>query len=284
MEKTPVLRVVTVAYNSGEELVELLAALPGATKQSYESVIVDNGQDSTYVDLAAERHGATVLSFGHNLGYGSAINRGAEGFRGEWILVVNPDLVLAPGSIDTMIAESRFWPRGGVFGPRILTPEGKVYPSARRFPTLVSGIGHAALTRVWPSNPFSKAYRGANLPGHSRAADWLSGACMLVRREAFEQVGGFDESYFMFFEDTQLCRDLREAGWRSVYVPTALATHDQSLSWRARPEPMIRAHHASARNYIGQIYSKPWQTPIRVALQAGLKAREAVEVRTACAR
>lgn len=284
MEKTPVLRVITVAYNSGEELLELLATLQLATTKPYETVIVDNGQDATYVDRAADYYGAKVLNFGRNLGYGSAMNRGAEGFEGEWILIVNPDLTFRPGAIDALIEESKYWPRGGIFGPRILTPEGEVYPSARRFPTLVSGIGHAALTRVWPANPFTKAYRGENLPGHSRAADWLSGSCMLVRREAFEEVGGFDESYFMFFEDTQLCRDLREKGWRSVYVPAGIAVHDQGLSWRARPEPMIRAHHASARNYVSQVYAKSWQAPIRAMLKAGLKARESLEVHTSHAR
>lgn len=274
MDKTPSLRVVIVAFNPSQELFDLCTSLEKATLKPYEIVIVDNGQDPSVVDEAAQKFGAEVIRSGKNLGYGAGVNRGAEGFMGDCLLVVNPDVRFEAGSVDTLIDELAFWPRGGAFGPRILTPEGEVYPSARRFPNLVSGAGHALLGRIWPSNPFTRVYQGEKREGHSRRADWLSGSCILFRREAFDEVGGFDESYFMFFEDTQLCRDLRVKGWRSVYVPHAVVVHEQGTSWRDQPEDMIRAHHASARTYLMRAYSRPWQAPIRAMVKAGLAARQ----------
>lgn len=279
MEKSPSLRVIAVAFNPGDELEAMLVSLAEACSEPYEIVICDNGTQSEAVDDAQARFGARIIRPGRNLGYGRAVNLAAEGFQGQWLLIVNPDVVFKPGCVDTLVAETAFWPRGAAFGPRILTVDGELYPSARRFPALVSGAGHAMLGNIWPGNPFTRRYRGENRAGHSRRTDWLSGACVLVRREAFREIGGFDERYFMFFEDTQLGRDFRTARWRSVYVPNAVAVHDQGTSWRERPEEMIRAHHESAIAYMEGIYSKRWQAPVRWAVRGALHLRKRIEVR-----
>ena len=193
--------------------------------------------------------------------------------------MVNPDVVFLPGAIDKLIAAAAAWPRGGAFGPLVRDRAGTVYPSARKFPRLVSGVGHALLVGVWPNNPFSRAYRENADTTRAHVVDWLSGSCLLLRREAFDAVGGFDESYFMFFEDTTLGEQLASAGWQSVFIPDAEVVHDQGASWRNKPENMIRAHHRSAARYLDGVYSKPWQAPLRWALRAGLKAREELLVR-----
>ena len=271
MDTSTPLRIITVAYNSGDELRAFAASLAAATSRPYELVICDNGQDSSVVDAVAQEYGAQVIRSGENLGYGRAINAGAKGYAGDWFVLANPDVHFEAGSIDTLLEATQYWPRGGAFGPRIITTNGKVYPSARRFPGLIAGTGHAMLKDVWKSNPFSRWYHGHNQLGHSRRADWLSGACLLIRREAFEEVGGFDDDYFMFFEDTQLGKDMLEKRWRSVYVPRALVTHDTSKSWRDQPDSMIRAHHESAEKYIAKAYPKKWQAPIRRVTQIGLR-------------
>ena len=317
------LRIVTVAFNPGEELALWAESVGEATRRAVDVVIVDNGTDAEMVDAVGRIYGAAVLRPGWNLGYGTAVNRGvkalrersagtaapdpsagsfggrpfnAQGLAGnaqgsaggeglfdlrdsEWIVVVNPDVVFLPDAIDKLIAAAAAWPRGGAFGPLVRDRAGTVYPSARKFPRLVSGVGHALLVGVWPNNPFSRAYRENADATRAHVVDWLSGSCLLLRREAFDAVGGFDESYFMFFEDTALGEQLASAGWQSVFVPDAEVVHDQGASWRNKPENMIRAHHRSAARYLDGVYSKPWQAPLRWALRAGLKAREELLVR-----
>ena len=310
------LRIVTVAFNPGEELALWAESVGEATHRAADVVIVDNGTDAEMVDAVGRIYGAAVLRPGRNLGYGTAVNRGVKALRersagtaapdpsagsfggrpfnaqgsasgeglfdlrdSEWIVVVNPDVVFLPDAIDKLIAAAAAWPRGGAFGPLVRDRAGTVYPSARKFPRLVSGVGHALLVGVWPNNPFSRAYRENADTTRAHVVDWLSGSCLLLRREAFDAVGGFDESYFMFFEDTTLGEQLASAGWQSVFIPDAEVVHDQGASWRNKPENMIRAHHRSAARYLDGVYSKPWQAPLRWALRAGLKAREELLVR-----
>lgn len=267
------IRVVTVAYNSGTQLADFVESLPGAFSTPYELVMVDNSGFNEDAFALARRHGGQYICPGDNLGYGRAANLGAAGFTGRWLFVVNPDVVFAPGSGDAMISGARLWPKGGAFGPRIETPEGEIYPSARRFPRLGSGIGHALFADVWPNNPWSRAYRENADTRHAHTVDWLSGACLLLRREAFAQIGGFDDAYFMFFEDVALGEALARAGWQSVFLPQAHISHEQGTSWRERPARMIREHHRSAAHYLDEVYRGPLYAPLRVALHTGLRAR-----------
>ena len=156
-----------------------------------------------------------------------------------------------------------------------------VCPSGRALPSLVKGAGHAVLGRVWPSNPFSAAYHTADRGGSggSRTVGWLSGACLLLPAAAWRRLGGFDDDYFMFFEDVDLGARVGRAGWLNVQVYDSVVIHEQGASWKARPEKMIRAHHASARRYLSGVYDAPWQAPVRWLLSSGLRLREELEVR-----
>jgi N-acetylglucosaminyl-diphospho-decaprenol L-rhamnosyltransferase len=222
-----------------------------------------------------------VVTPGDNLGYGSAINAGVAAVpsRSEWVLVANPDLRWAPGSIDAMIAAGRD-PEIGVVGPLILTPGGEVYPSARRLPSLRTGIGHALFAPVWPDNPWSRRYRADRDPQpRRRDAGWLSGSCLLIRRSAFEAVGGFDEKFFMYFEDVDLCARIGAAGWRIVYDPSASVTHAGGHSTSAHSARMIREHHRSAYRYLAAKYHAWYLWPLRAGLRVGLWARALIASR-----
>lgn len=278
MEKGQPLRIVTVAFNPGQELADLAASLPGATTAAYELVIVDNGTEHAVVDRVAQAHGARVVRSGKNLGYGSAANVGLSDAPGEWGMVVNPDVVFSRGSIDSMLESTSKWPRGGAFGPLILTEENEVYPSARHFPRLTVGTGHALLSHVWPGNPFTRAYQRNSSIEAEHPVDWLSGSCLLLRLKAFAQAGGFDESYFMFFEDTQLGEQLKAAGWQSVFLPRAQIRHEQGSSWKDKPAAMLRAHHRSAVHYLNGVYSAPHLAPLRLFLRVGLWVRGELQV------
>jgi len=275
-------RVICIVFHPGAELEDFATSLKGASASPVELVLVDNGTDDTVTRAVAEAHGARVLRPGINLGYGGGANAGADDADTPWIVVANSDLVWGPGSLDEMIEAAARHPRAGALGPALLNPDGTVYPSARELPSLTQGAGHALFTRVWPGNPWTRAYQQRQqLAGGERTAGWLSGACLLLRREAFEQVGGFDSSYFMFFEDLDLGERLGKAGWENVYVPSARVTHVGGTSWRERPARMISAHHASAAQYLCRRYHRWYQWPVRAVGTLGLKVRERVELRAA---
>ncbi len=276
----PRVRVVCVTYHPGPELVDFCDSLRLATSADVELVLVENGTDDSSARSAAAAAGGTVLSAGANLGYGRAANLGAAGADQPWLVVANPDIVWHPGSLDRLLEAAGRHPGAGALGPAVLNPDGTHYPSARELPSLRQGVGHALLGRIWPTNRWTAAYqrRQETVGDSERTAGWLSGACLLLRREAFEQVGGFDEGYFMFFEDVDLGERLGLAGWANVYVPGAEVTHAQGTSWRERPAPMIRAHHASAARYLSRRYHRWYQWPLRVAIRLGLAGRRTVEI------
>ncbi|TRW47661.1 glycosyltransferase family 2 protein [Georgenia yuyongxinii] len=274
-------RVVSVTFNPGDELEAFARSLADATSRPVTLVLVDNGSDPSVVDDVAARYGATVLRPGRNLGYGAAANLGAREGEEPWVVVANPDLVWHAGALDELLAAGARHPRAGSLGPRILNLDGTLYPSARAIPSLTQGAGHAVFARFWPGNPWSRAYRRQQevVEASEHAVGWLSGACLLLRREALAPLGGFDERYFMFFEDVDLGDRLGRAGWQNLYVPTAAVVHDQGASWRERPTAMIRAHHRSAEQYLHGRYAAWWQAPLRWAITLGLRTRAWWETR-----
>ena len=272
-------RVIVVTYNPGETLEAFVYSVGAATTSlAVEIIVVDNDSSDGAAQAVSGDGRARLIETGANLGYGAAANLGARDADAEWLVICNPDIVWHPGALDALLTATERWPAAAAFGPTILEPDGSIYPSARALPSLRTGVGHALFSRLWPSNPWTRRYRGVT-DGRERVAGWLSGSCLAIRREAFEAIGGFDERYFMFFEDVDLGRRLGAAGCASVYVPAATVTHLGGHSWRARPEPMIGAHHSSAAQYLAQRYSAWYQAPVRLALRTGLAVRQRAQVR-----
>jgi N-acetylglucosaminyl-diphospho-decaprenol L-rhamnosyltransferase len=244
---------VVVDHDAGELLVACLRSL-GA--QVDEVVVVENGDHAAALAiLSRARIEVPVVHPGRNLGYGSGANRGvaatsAEGPPiSEFVLVCNPDLQLHPGAVAAMVHRldlDRSW---GAVGPSILSADGEQYPSVRPFPSMLDAAGHALLGLAWPHNPFSQRYRPQPPADAAAEADWVSGACFLVRRRAFEDVGGFDEGYFMFAEDMDLCWRLHRAGWAVGFEPSAVVTHVQGFTTARYPYRMLLAHHRSALRF-----------------------------------
>ncbi len=276
--------VVTVTYSPGDHLVTFLDSLPAATDRGAFVVLADNGStDGVPEAQAAERDDVEFLPTGGNLGYGSGVNAAVRHLRGrrqagevddEFFLISNPDVTFAPGSIDALIDCARRWPDAAAIGPRIDEADGAPYPSARVVPTLGNGIGHAIFGTVWPGNPWTRAYRDNADMEHERTAGWLSGSCLLVRWDAFEAIGGFDERYFMYMEDVDLGDRFNRAGWRNVYCPAARITHDKGHAAGEVPELMLPAHHESAFRFQSDRLPHWWQAPVRGALRVGLKIRQ----------
>lgn len=270
------LTVVVVTYSPGAALTGFLDTLALATSRPYDVVLADNGSTDGAPERAASRPGVTLMPTGGNLGYGRAANAGAAKASGRWLVVANPDVTWAPGALDALLGVAERWPRAGALGPAIRTPDGALYPSARALPSLGRGIGHALAGWWWPSNPWTAAYRQERGTPREGATGWLSGSCLLLRRAAFDAVGGFDPSYFMYFEDLDLCERLGRAGWQNVYAPSAVITHQGAHATQRAHAAMVRAHHRSAYLYLSRRYPGHRHLPLRLVLRAGLAARAAL--------
>ena len=247
--------VVLVTYESAEDLAACLGSLPAAAgPHELEVVVVDNASRDASAEIA-RRLGVKVLENPANLGLSRAIDIGAAATAAPWLLLVNPDTRLAAGSLARML-ETAAEPTVGCVGPHLRNSDGSEYPTGRRFPSILVGAAHAALGTVWPGNPATRRYHLADLD-RSRPVpvDWVSGACMLVRREAYEAAGRFDAGYFMYFEEMDFCLRLAKAGWRVVYDPVAEVTHMLGGSTRSAPYRKVWNHHRSALRFYRRRYA-----------------------------
>ena len=282
MTDDPALTVVTVTYSSGTHLDRFLSSLTVATDLPLRVVIADNGSVDGAPEEAVERYpGTELLRTGGNLGYGTAVNRGIAAVAPdqEYVLVANPDVVWGPGSIDALLEAARRWPGAGTLGPLIRDPDGAVYPSARHLPSLVRGGMHAVVGFAWKANPWTKSYRQEHTEPSERPVGWLSGSCLLLRRKAFDAIGGFDERYFMYMEDVDLGDRLGRAGWLNVYVPGSEILHDKGHSTGREPDRNLRAHHDSTYTYLSDRHPQWWQAPLRWTIKGALRVRAGAAVR-----
>jgi N-acetylglucosaminyl-diphospho-decaprenol L-rhamnosyltransferase len=274
----PDVQVVVVTYSPGACLAAFLDSLRQATRRSYEVVLADNGSTDGAVEAAARRPEVTVRRTGGNIGYGRAANVGAQASTAEWLVVANPDIIWRPGSLDMLLDAAARYPDAAALGPAIVTPDRRLYPSARALPSLGRGTGHALCGWWWPGNPWTAVYRNERGQPAETAAGWLSGSCLLLRRGAFEQVRGFDPAYFMYFEDVDLCDRLSRAGWRNIYVPAAVVEHAGGHATARMPAEMLRAHHRSAYRYLAARHPGWRWLPVRLALAVGLALRYLLSV------
>jgi N-acetylglucosaminyl-diphospho-decaprenol L-rhamnosyltransferase len=209
-------------------------------------VVVENGEPGSTVAALRDRD-VTIVEPGLNLGYGRGANRGVARVKDhELVLISNPDVVVHHGAVAALVVALDAQPRVAIVGPQIRRPDGSVYPSHRVFPNFWLAGLHALLAPIWPTNPATRRYRSRHDDG---TVDWVSGACFMIRRSAFEEVGGFDERYFMFAEDMTLCWDVHQRGWDVAAVDEAVVTHVEGLSRQRATRSMIWAHHRSALRF-----------------------------------
>jgi N-acetylglucosaminyl-diphospho-decaprenol L-rhamnosyltransferase len=271
---------VVVNYNSRRHLEVCLTSLraDGVARL----VVVDNGSsDGSEAVAGAGSAGLVWVPAGCNLGYGRAANLGAAqpaAASARYLLVCNPDLDVRPGAVAALVAALDRDPSLGVVGPRLCNPDGTLYPSARTFPDLLDAMGHGLLGMVAPRNRFTRRYRLLDWD-HSGPAkvDWVSGACFLVRREAWDGVGGFDPAYFMYMEDVDLCWRIGRAGWGVGYQPEAEVVHTQGVSADLHPYRMLAAHHRSMWLFARRTTSG-WRRLALPVVMIGLGARFVVTV------
>ena len=280
---TPVrsaISIVVVNWNSGDylraNLDAIFAHMPPA---GWDLTVVDNRSTDGSDRCALERGPACRLVRNpRNLGFGAAVNRGVACTDGDFVLIMNPDCRLEAGAAQTLAAVLEQEPDCAIAAPRLLDTDGGVQGSARGDPNLLTGIfGRSSrLTRLFPrSAPARRNVRAADLADAGRVAhvDWVSGACMLARRSALAAIGGFDERYFLYWEDADLCRRLRAADLTVRYVPDARVRHAAGVSSRHARGAAVRAFHASAFLYYATHVAPGRWDPRRWLAWAVLRAR-----------
>ena len=240
---------VVVNFESGPLLVECIGSLLGDTSAGpAELVVVDNAsKDDSLAKLLAAHPTVHVVRSPGNVGYARAANLGTAATKAPIVAVLNPDTVIEWGTAGALVSRLEHDSRLAACGPRLHNPDGSDYPSARTMPSIPVAIGHGLLGLWWPTNPFTARYRqlGAD-PARPRLVDWVSGAAIWLRRRALDDVGGWDERFFMYLEDTDLCWRLRGAGWEVAYEPGGVIVHVQGASASRRPYRMLVEHHRSA--------------------------------------
>lgn len=237
--------VVVVSYNSRTSLCRCIVPLVGV--RDINVIVVDNDSTDDSLDAIAELL-ITAFPSGRNGGFAFGCNLGWRMGRAPFVLFLNPDAAIAPEDVDVLAGALEQDPGLGAVGPRIENQKGSLEYSQRRFPTIRSTFAQALyLHRVFPFAEWSdQLMRDPDCYERRGEPDWVSGACIMVRRAALVAIDGFDERFFMYSEDTDLCWRLREHGHRIGYTPFATCAHSGGAS---APRPCLLPVLAASRVY-----------------------------------
>jgi GT2 family glycosyltransferase len=277
--------VLIVNFRGYADLERCLESLAAYVTPGDEVIVVDNESDPAQLASVARVHPAVrLIPSAENLGFAAGINLAARHARGTFLLFLNPDTVVE-GPVITVLEE---WlcghPDTAVAGPRVLNGDGSTQPSARKFPGFSTLFGGRStwLTRRYPGNPCSRHnLLGLDATG-PLSADWVSGSCLMTRRDVFERLGGLDESFFLYWEDAEYCWRVAKLGFRRAYLPAVPVRHFCGGSARYNVGRAIREFHVSAR----RLYRKHGGVPARIGAplsHAGLYVRGELRVRRALA-
>jgi N-acetylglucosaminyl-diphospho-decaprenol L-rhamnosyltransferase len=232
----PRLSVVIVNYHSWNDTAQLVRQMlrsPALREGEAEIVVVDNHSPPHPLTRQLRRlSGVSLRRWRSNRGFARAVNEGCRLSQGDWLLLLNPDVTLEAGFLDKALARAdqlaEQEPHLGIVGFRLRNPDGSMQLSAGPFPTLFGTLARLARPRT------RRKYQDLSL-AQPQAVDWVTGCCLLVRRSCWEQLGGFDTDFFLYYEDVDLCARAAERGWRVCYEPSLAVTHHQPLHARTVP-------------------------------------------------
>lgn len=255
--------VVVVTYDALPWLERCLESVCGE-----EVVVVDNGSSDGTVDVVRERFPEVVLLERENRGLAAGWNAGIEAASGRWLLLLNADAWLTEGSLERLLAFGDSRPDAGMVGPRLLNLDGTLQRSVRGFPTLWRlATEYLFLRKLAPRSRLLNGFYAGGF-GHDevREAEFVMGACMLVRRDAIEQVGPLDESFFLFSEETDWAYRFRRAGWKVLFFPGAECVHVGGASHGGRLfRENVRGHLRFLAKHRGEPYAERARRLLRTA-------------------
>lgn len=248
MSSPPDLSVVVVNWNTEELLAQCLRSVyETADSVVVEVLVVDNGSTDGSVEMVRREFPLVrLIENVENVGFARANNQAMEVSYGRYVLLLNSDAALRPGALQTMCRFMDQHSEVGIVGGKLLNPDGSFQASYMDFPAIWDEV--LLLTKLY------RLFRPPSFPSHSlsesqevREADWVPGACLMIRQEALEHVGGLDEDYFMYSEEVDWCWRVRQAGWKIFYLPGAKVLH-----WGGQSIGLVPVHKRS-RVYRGKL-------------------------------
>jgi N-acetylglucosaminyl-diphospho-decaprenol L-rhamnosyltransferase len=273
----PAVAVVIVSFNVRDLLASCLTSLGGGGDPDLEIVVVDNASSDGSADTVRAAFPAVrVIQNAENRGFAAASNQGTAATGAPYVLSLNPDTVVSPSAVARLRDYLDAHQDVGAVGPKIVRPDGSLDLAARRsFPTPgVAFFRITRLSRVFPHSPtaarYNLTFRGVD---EVQEIDAGTGACLLFRRAALDQVGLFDEAFFMYGEDLDLCYRLKRAGWKVMYVPQAQIVHVKGASSRQRSQRMIREFHRAMTLFFRKHYRATTPAPVAALVYGGIQLR-----------
>lgn len=274
----PDLSVLIVNYRTGDYLSRCLASLERHRGDiSVETIVIDNASGDGSQEPARDRPGTVLIENPRNVFLSPAWNQAAGLAGGRWLLFLNPDTELLHGTLGEYVTIAQASPKAGIIGPMIRNTDGSVYPSGRAFPRILDAVGHALFGSTRPDNRFTSRYHlGGWDRTSAREVDWVSGACMLMPRAAYEAVGGFDESFLLYGEELDIATRLRDAGWDVRFEPAIEVLHAGGVS-TGRSRRMLRLHSSSIYRYYRKHRAVGWRRYTLPLAWAFLRLRAEIE-------
>ena len=209
---------------------------------------MDNASTDNSVEMVKTHFPEIILlESPENLGFAKANNLGSKKAQGDFLVFLNPDAILSEASFEKMLRYLELHPDVGLIGPRLIYENGDFQISTGLFPKILSEFKMSRLARKVKNRTFREKL--ASQFETSQDVNWLTGACLMLRRSLFEQINGFDDKLFMFFEDADLCKRVYEAGLRVVYFPETEIIHQHGLTYGRRPESIAPQYRKSQRYY-----------------------------------
>jgi GT2 family glycosyltransferase len=269
----PRVSVLVVSYNAREHVLACLAAIAAHVSIAHEVVVVDNASaDGTVAAVRARFPAAAVVANEANVGFSRANNQGLRVARGPYVLVLNGDAEVGPGCVEALAAVLDASADTGIVGPRTRFPDGRIQVSFGPRPSPLAEWRQRRLVLGVRAGRGASLDRAEALAAREHEPAWVSGSCFLARRAALDAVGGFDEAFFLYEEDVDLCLRVRAAGWRIVYTPRAEVVHHLGASMaQAASRSALEYHRSHLR-----LYEKHNGAAARALLRASLFARGAL--------
>lgn len=275
--------VVVVSWNARDHLAKCLDRL-GAIRASGASpvadvVVVDNASEDGSGELVSTRYpGVRLLASGVNLGFAGGANRGIRGTGEEFVLLLNPDVEPTAEAVASLARALSGRPDAGAAGGLLVDRDGRPQPGGvRRFPTLATwAVDLLLVDKVWPSNPVTMRYlaKDVDASGAVVDVDQPAAACLLVRRSAFEAIGGFDEGFYpAWLEDVDFCRRLREARFRILLVPAAAFVHEGGVAMRRLGPAFERIWYRNVERYVRKHHGPAGALVMKLLIVAGMTLR-----------
>jgi len=277
-EWTAELAVVIVNYNTGLYLERCLRSIEAHRGDIVTDVLViDNAsKDGSHTAAVKAHPWARLIENSKNVFLSPAWNQGIRETAAPFVVFLNPDAELWDGTLEELVRFAESHPGAGLVGPLMRNPDGTVYPSGRPFPSVTDAAGHAFLGIVWPGNPFTRRY---HIDGWDRASertvDWVSGACMLFRREALDEVGPFDETFLLYGEELDMATRLASAHWDVMFTPEVEVLHEIGVS-TGHSRRMLLTHSRSIYRYYAKHRAAGWRRALLPVAWIALRVRAEV--------